>query len=207
MLPRYISRGGAIGIALSFAGRAWRVSAIDGVNPSQNMAMQALSDICAKDMPDVAKIQAAARRRWKTPQKLNGLDYWSIEAPGEGAYSLTVGKQDTGQTCTVSFAGNAAGAMPVIEQRFKLSKSHVLQGKRIWTLTLNGKAGTVFIEDHPASRFNLNVGIYLDNAALGAATPPAPAHGRANIQPPRPHNAARAAERLCADCDLRLRNT
>ena len=174
MLPRYISRGGAIGIALSFAGALDAAAQSTEVNPSQNMAMQALSDICAKDMPDVAKIQATARRRWKTPQKLKGLDYWNIEAPGEGAYALTVGKQDTGQTCTVSFAGNAAGAMPVIEQRFNLSKSHVLQGKRIWTLTLNGKEGTVFIEDHPASRFNLNVGIYLANAALGTGTPPAP---------------------------------
>ena len=174
MLPRYISRVGAIGIALSFAGALGAAAQSAEVNPSQNMAMQALSDICAKDMPDVAKIQSAARRRWKASQKLNGLDYWSVEAPGEGAFSLAVGKQDTGQACTVSFAGNAAGAMPFIEQRFRLSKSQVLQGKRIWTLTLNGKEGMVFIEDHPASRFNLNVGIYLDNAAPEAGANRAP---------------------------------
>ncbi len=174
MLPRYISRGGAIGIALSFAGVLGAAAQSTEVNPSQDMAMQALSDICAKEMPDVAKIQALARRRWKVPQKLKGLDYWSIGTPGEGAYNLAVGKQDTGQTCAVSFAGNAADAMPIIEQRFNLSKSQVLHGKRIWTLTLNGMEGTVFIKDQPASRLNLNVGIYVDNAALGAGTPPAP---------------------------------
>ncbi len=174
MLPRYFRRGAATGIALTFAGALGAAAQSAEVNPSQNMAMQALSDICAKDMPDVAKIQAIARKRWKVPQKLKGMDQWSAGVPGEGEFVLAAGKQDTGQTCTVSFAGNAAGAMPLIEQRFKLSKSQVLQGKRIWMLTLNGKEGMVFIEDHPASRFNLNVGIYLDNAALGAGTPPAP---------------------------------
>ena len=96
MLPRYISRGGAIGIALSFAGVLGAAAQSAEVNPSQDMAMQALSDICAKDMPDVAKIQAMARRRWKTPQNLKGLDYWRIDTGGEGAYSLAVGKQDNG---------------------------------------------------------------------------------------------------------------
>ena len=63
-------------------------------------------------MPDVAKIQAFARRRWNEPQKLKGLDYWSIGIPGKGAFFLGVGNQDNGQTCTVSFAGKAADAMP-----------------------------------------------------------------------------------------------
>jgi hypothetical protein len=174
MLPRAILRGGAIGIALSFAGVLGAAAQSTEVNPSQDMAMQALSEVCAKDMPDVAKVQSAARRRWKAPQKLKGLDYWNVESPGEGAFSLTVGKQDAGQACTVSFAGNAAGAMPLIEQRFNLSRSQVRQGKRIWTLTLNGRPGMVFIEDHPASRFNLNVGIYLDNPVLVGGTQPAP---------------------------------
>ena len=41
-------------------------------------------------------------------------------------------------------------------------------------LTLNGRPGMVFIEDHPASRLNLNVGIYLDDAAPADAHDPGP---------------------------------
>jgi hypothetical protein len=162
MLPGSILRCFAMSIALAFAAVNCAAAQPAEVNPSQKMAMQALSDICAKDMPDVAKIQAFASSRWHEPQRLKGLDYWSIGVPGKAAFFLGVGNQDNGQTCTVSFAGKAADAVPAIETRFKVSKSQVVQGKRIWLFTLNGKEGMVFVEDHPQSRFNINVGIYLE---------------------------------------------
>ncbi len=182
MLPRYIPGTAAISVLLTFTCVLCTPAQPAEINPSQDMAMAALSDICAKEMPDVAKVETLARKRWKGPQKLKGMDQWSVEAPGEGTFSLAVGKQDAGQTCTVTFSGNAADAMLLIEQRFKLTRSQVHQGKRIWMLTLNGRPGMVFIEDHPASRLNLNVGIHLDDAAPADATNRAPG-ARARKQP------------------------
>ncbi len=129
---------------------------------SQKMAMQALADICVKDMPDVEKIQAFARKRWHEPQKVKGLDHWSIGIPGKAQFVLTAGPQDAGHVCGVYFAGKAADAIPDIEALFKVSKSQVVKGMRMWTIALNGKEGMVFITDRPESRFNINVGIYLE---------------------------------------------
>ena len=36
------------------------------------------------------------------------------------------------------------------------------QGMKIWFFSLNGKEGMVFLNGNPKSRFNVNVGIYLE---------------------------------------------
>ncbi len=166
MRPGSILRHAAIAIVLGSAAATPAAAQSEQDNPSQAMAMQALSDICARDMPDVEKIQTVARKRWKGSQNLKGVDYWGAGAPGQGEFALGAGKQDAGQVCLVSFAGRAADVLPMLETRFNVTRSQVQQGKRIWPLTLNGRKGMVFLEDHPKSRFNINAGIYVDPLPL-----------------------------------------
>jgi hypothetical protein len=162
MLPRSIPRCAAIGLAFACAFAAPASAQSDQENPSQTAAMQALSEICARDMPDLAKIQSVARKRWKGAQVLKGVDYWSAGAAGQGEFALGAGRHDPGVICLVSFAGRAADVLPAIEARFKVSRSQVADGKRSWALSLNGRKGMVFLEDHPKLRFNINAGIYLE---------------------------------------------
>ncbi len=124
--------------------------------------MKALSDICAAQMPDVAKIQAFARQRWHEPQKYKTLEQWRIAVPGQAEFVLSVGPQDGGQVCQVFFAGKAEGVIPAIETRYKVSNPKLNGGMKIWLFNLNGKEGMVFLNDNPKSRYNVNVGIYLE---------------------------------------------
>jgi hypothetical protein len=162
MQPSSVLRRAAIVLALASAAAPPAAAQSEQDSPAQTMAMQVLSDICARDMPDVAKIQSIARKRWKGSQNLKGVDYWSVVVPGQAEFALGAGKQDAGQICLVSFTGRAADVLPVLESRFNVSRSQVQQGKRTWSLTLNGRKGMVFLEDHPKSRFNINAGIYLE---------------------------------------------
>ncbi len=162
MLPRYILRRLAIGIAGVCAAALSASAQPAQTDASQKIAMQALMDICAKDMPDVAKIQAFARKRWNEPKNIKGQEHWRIAVPGKGEFVLSAGPQDNGQVCTVYFVGTVAGAVPDIEARFKVTKSQVVKGMRLWMITLNGKEGMVFVTGHPESRYNINVGIYLE---------------------------------------------
>jgi len=161
MLPRSM-RCAAIGIAALCFAASPACAQSEQDNPSQTLAMQALSEICAKDMPDMAKVQATARKRWKGAQVLKGVDYWSAGTPGQAEFALGAGRHDPGQICLVSFSGRAADVLPAIEARFKVTRSQVVDGKRTWSLSLNGRRGMVFLEDHPKSRFNINAGIYLE---------------------------------------------
>ena len=171
MPPRSVLNHAAISIALALAAACPAAAQSGQDNPSQTVAIQALSEICAKDMPDVSKIQTVARKRWKTAQNQKGVDYWNAGTPGYAEFSLGAGKQDAGDVCLVSFTGRAADVLPALETRFNVTKSQVQQGKRTWSLTLNGRKGMVFLEDHPKSHFNINAGIYLEPAPPLVNTP------------------------------------
>jgi hypothetical protein len=162
MRPGPILRHAAIAAVLGLAGANPATAQSEQDNPSQAMAIQTLSDVCARDMPDVEKIQTMARKRWKGSQNLKGVDFWSAGTPGYAEFALGAGKQDAGEVCLVSFAGRAADVLTVLETRFNVTRSQVVQGKRTWPLALNGRKGMVFLEDHPKSRFNINAGIYLE---------------------------------------------
>ena len=129
---------------------------------SQEFGAKAFEDICAGNMPDVGKIVALAREKWREPQRRKELSYWSIGIQGQVAMVLSAGHDDGMRACNVFFPGQARKAQTRIEKFFSVKEYQDRGGIRMWLLKWHGKDGMVFIKDSPQSPNNINLGLYLE---------------------------------------------
>jgi hypothetical protein len=129
---------------------------------SQEFGAKAFEDICAGNMPDVGKIVALAREKWREPQRRKDLSYWSIGVPGQAAMVLSAGHDDGMRACNVFFPGQAKKAQARIEKFFNVKEYQDRGGIRMWLLKWHGKDGMLFIKDSPQSPNNINLGLYLE---------------------------------------------